>query len=139
MDNGNPILELRFRSRADQLKDMRCAVRKAIEPLGFSADDAQCIVLAVNEACMNIMQHAYGNCQEGDIILEIFDQPQAVLFRLTDFAAPIKICNIKSRDLEDIRPGGLGVHLIQQVMDDVEYQNDPEGIGNTLLLRRRKR
>lgn len=139
MNSAAPILELNFRSKADQLQKVRCAVRAAVERLSFAPDDVNCIVLAVNEACMNIIQHAYGITTEGDIILEMFDEPDAVVFRLTDFAAPIKKECIKSRDLDDLRPGGLGVHLMTQVMDEVDFRNDPEGIGNTLLMKRRKR
>lgn len=139
MNSAAPILELNFRSKADQLQKVRCAVRAAVERLGFPPDDVNCIVLAVNEACMNIIQHAYGVTTEGDIILEMFDEPDAVVFRLTDFAAPIKKERIKSRDLDDLRPGGLGVHLMTQVMDEVDFRNDPEGIGNTLHMKRYKR
>lgn len=137
-DAPAPVLELHFRSKAEQLQQVRCSVRGAVERLGFAADDVNCIVLAVNEACMNIIQHAYGVTTEGDVILEVFDEPDAAVFRLTDFAAPINKACIKSRDLNDLRPGGLGVHLMNQVMDEVDFRNDPEGIGNTLLMKRRK-
>lgn len=138
MDNANRILDMRFDSAADQLQGVRHAVRRAICGLGFSSDELNCLVLALNEACMNIIQHAYGPQCRGEIILEIFADAEAVTFRLTDFAAPVDKCCIKSRDLADIRPGGLGVHLMNQVMDLVDFRNDPEGIGNILVMRKRR-
>lgn len=138
MDNSNRVLELRFGSAADQLQAVRHEVRRAISGLGFSPDELNCLVLALNEACMNIIQHAYGPQCRGEIILEIFADVDAVTFRLTDFAAPVDKCCIKSRDLADLRPGGLGVHLMNQVMDLVDFRNDPEGIGNILVMRKRR-
>lgn len=138
MDESSRILEMRFDSAADQLQRVRQEARRTMTGLGFSPDDLNCVVLALNEACMNIIQHAYGAKSRGEIILEIFADPEAVTFRLTDFAAPVDKCCIKSRDLADIRPGGLGVHLMNQVMDLVDFRNDPEGIGNILIMRKRR-
>lgn len=138
MDDAHRILEMRFDSAADQLQTVRQEVRRVVSNLGFSPDDLNCVVLAVNEACMNIIQHAYGAQCRGEIILEVFADPSAVTFRLTDFAAPVDKGCIKSRDLGDIRPGGLGVHLMNQVMDLVDFRNDPEGIGNILVMRKRR-
>lgn len=138
MDESSRILEMRFQSAAENLQEVRKEVRRAIGGLGFSPDDMNCLVLALNEACMNIIQHAYGPTSRGEIILEIFADPQSLTFRLTDFAAPVDKGCIKSRDLTDIRPGGLGVHLMSQVMDLVDFRNDPEGIGNILIMRKRR-
>lgn len=138
MDNRKSILELHFPSRPDQLQSVRCQVRKAVEEMGFKGDTCHCLIVAVNEACMNVIQHAYGPSREGEVILEVFDTPAAAVFRLTDFAPPVDKCTIKSRDLDDLRPGGLGVHLIRQVMDEVDFRNDPEGIGNILVMTKRK-
>lgn len=132
------LKEIRFSSCADQLKPVRCQIRSIIENMGFEKDQLCCIILAVNEACMNIVQHAYGNQSNGEIILEIYNDPRQITFRLIDFAPPVDACTIKSRDLDDIRPGGLGVHLIREVMDEVEYLNDPEGIGNILIMKKNK-
>ncbi len=136
--NMERLAEIRFSSTAEQLYGIRCQVRNVIESLGFGPDEVDHLVLAVNEACMNIIQHAYNSQPNGEIILEVFDNQKDIMFRLTDFAAPVDKSEIKPRDLDDIRPGGLGVHLIQEVMDEVEFRNDPEGIGNILIMRKRR-
>jgi sigma-B regulation protein RsbU (phosphoserine phosphatase) len=138
MDDLTPALEMRFMSSADQLQVVRAEVRRALANLGYSADQLNCIVLAVNEACMNIIQHAYGATRRGEIILEMFIGPNDIIFRLTDFAAPVDKGAIRSRELDEIRPGGLGVHLMSQVMDLVDFRNDPEGIGNILVMRKQR-
>lgn len=134
----NKLEEIRFTSNAEHLADVRNRVRDTIQWLGFNPEVLNCIVLAVNEACMNVIQHAYGPSHSGEVILEIFDTGREIVFRLTDFAPPVDKSKIRSRDLEDIRPGGLGVHLMNEVMDEVDFRNDPEGIGNVLVMKKRR-
>jgi len=74
---------------------------------------------------MNIIQHAYG-CKdglaaEGEIIVEVLRNGDEWTFRLTDFAQPVDKTKVCSRDLDDIRPGGLGVHFIHEIMDEVKF------------------
>jgi anti-sigma regulatory factor (Ser/Thr protein kinase) len=94
------------------------------------------LILAVNEAAMNIIQHAYNYDSKGKIRLEIMRKENELIFRLTDFACPIDRSCVKSRDLKDIRPGGLGVHFINEIMDEVRFQDDCKQAGNILLMRK---
>ncbi|GMR16934.1 MAG: hypothetical protein BMS9Abin31_1334 [Gammaproteobacteria bacterium] len=133
-----------FSANADTLQDIRASVRQACEKQAATTEQIENIVLAINEACMNIIQHAYENEPDKDIILEIFssksDKKKEMIFQLTDHADCIDQLKIKSRDLNDISPGGLGVHMIQELMDHVCYiQTDTESqskSGNTLELRK---
>lgn len=127
------LVELRIPSCADRLKLVRSVVNCAAQMFGFKDEDVDSLVLAVNEACMNIMQHAYCEC-EGEIVLEIIDKHDELVFRLTDFAETVDKSNIKPRDLSEIRPGGLGVHLMQEVMDRVSYYDGPNNKGNIVEL-----
>ena len=133
MDGFKQLAKIRFPSRAYQLKQVRCIVKNAIRDLGFQTKQAEQIVIAINEACMNIIQHGYGD-DVGEIILEVLLSKDLVLFRITDFAKPINLDNIKSRDLSVIRPGGLGVHFIMEIMDDVKYGHRDDGKGNIVDL-----
>ena len=56
--------------------------------------------------------------------------------RLVDYGTFVDPEKIKSRDLADVRPGGLGVHLMQSVMDEVLYEKNDAG-GTTLIMRKR--
>ena len=136
MTLGKRLVKIRFPARAYQLRQVRCITRNAALKQGFSCEEIDNIVLAVNEACMNIIQHAYGEHDSGEIILEIIKNPNEILFRLIDFAAPINKTVIKSRNLEDIRPGGLGVHLITKVMDEVTFPDPPPGAGNVIEMKK---
>lgn len=131
------LTELRFPARAEQLQALRAAVRTAAQHCGCDRTLAEQLTLAVNEAAMNIIQHGYAGTPTGEIILEIHNNDGELVFRLLDFAAPVDSESLRPRDLDDVRPGGLGLHLMRSVMDTVEYLPPPAGVGNLLQLRKR--
>lgn len=123
-------------AQADKLKPLRDLVKDGVSQLGCSNENQECIVMAINEACMNIIQHAYEDDENGEIIVEIWKAYNELIIRIYDFARKVDCNKIKSRDLDDIRPGGLGVHLIHKVMDSVDYKNINDDFGNMLELRK---
>ncbi|WP_455212014.1 ATP-binding protein [Kaarinaea lacus] len=134
MQDTKLISKIRFPARPYQLKQVRFIVHNAMRNTELQPTDVDRVVLAVNEACMNIIQHGYKQDETGEIILEIFKNPDEIVFRLTDFAPPVDECTIKGRDWEDVRPGGLGVHFICESMDDIKYLHLPGGAGNILEM-----
>jgi len=137
MTNHEKLAEICFSSQTDQLKRMRDEVRSAAAGQGCQREDIESMVLAVNEACMNIIQHAYGPDTNGYIVLEILRNDDYLIFRLIDYAKPVDEYSIKSRPLDDIRPGGLGVHLINETMDTVAFVDCPGNAGNVLEMKKR--
>jgi len=131
------VLQLSFPARAAELKGIRDAVRDAVEGCGCCAESTADIVLAIDEACQNVIRHAY--CGESDdlIELEIEQHGDDLVFSLADHAPAIDPSRVQPRDLDDIRPGGLGTHFIRRVMDEVEFQRPASGRGNLLKMVRR--
>ncbi len=131
------VLQLRFPARAAELKRVRDAVRESVEGCGCSAKSTADIVLATDEACQNIIRHAYRGDSDNVIELEVEHRGDRLVFSLTDHAPAIDPSRVKPRDLEDIRPGGLGTYFIRRVMDEVEFLRPPSGRGNLLRMVRR--
>jgi sigma-B regulation protein RsbU (phosphoserine phosphatase) len=131
------LLELRFPALADRLKLVRGSIRAAARMCGFNDTTAQGIVLAVDEACQNIIVHGYKGREDGEIILGVFRCRDGILVRLRDFAPPVDPATIKPRALNDIRPGRLGSHFIHEIMDSAVFQPGPDGTGNLLELTKR--
>lgn len=131
---GEELMRLRVSARANRLRLIRNAVRETSEFCGFSKTDVGDIVMAVDEACQNVIRHAYGGDCDGDISIELRQRSDAMIILIRDFADPVDVSKIKPRDLDDIRPGGLGTHLIQQVMDEVDFLPPPIDGGNLLRL-----
>lgn len=120
---------------ADRLQDLRCLTREAAAALGFTATATEELVLAVNEACMNVIQHGYGG-ESGLLELWILPIHDGIEVRLRDLAPPVSLADWRPRDLQDVRPGGLGVHFIRSIMDEIAYLPAPDGIGNLLCMRK---
>ena len=133
-EKGEVLASLRFPARAEQLKIVRAQVLDAARCCGCDDAVARDIVIAVDEACQNIVRHAYKGIDDGEAILECRRVDDNFVVSLRDFAKTVDPASIKSRDLDDLRPGGLGVHFIHQVMDVVTYMPPPTGQGNLLRM-----
>ena len=113
------------------------AVRQAATAMaqlaGLTETEAHAVTLAVNEACTNVIKHAYGYKHDEEMVLTCELYADRLMFRVRDFGAKADPACIKGRDLEDVKPGGLGVHFIRGVMDEVEY--DTRGkVGTELRM-----
>lgn len=110
---------------------VRCVVERLAQRMEFAGEDADRMVLAVDEACSNVVRHAYGNSPEGRIQLTFVVLPDRLEISIRDFGTPADPAAFTCRDLAEIRPGGLGVHFIRCAMDTIEYETPPD--GGTLL------
>jgi sigma-B regulation protein RsbU (phosphoserine phosphatase) len=136
MSDPERILERRFPADPQELRAVRSAVRDSLLACGTRPACAEDCVMAIDEACQNIIRHAYGG-HTGDILLEIERVGDELVVCLTDFAPPVDRSRVKPRDLDDVRPGGLGTHLMREVMDRVEFAEPPPGCGNLLRMVKR--
>lgn len=126
---------LRVPAQAEQLQTLRSRVRACAAEQGFAADDVENLVLAVNEACMNVIQHGYHGAP-GEIELGISALDDGIEFRVRDAARRIGLEDWRPRPLDEIRPGGLGVHFIRAIMDEVAYLPLPGVQGNLLSMKK---
>ena len=112
------------------LNDMREFLEQSVLVLGGSEDDAGDLVLAVNEAVTNVLLHGY-NSQPGPVILcvEVANDDLRVI--LTDSAPPFDPTRVPPPDiflpLEDRPLGGLGVHMMRQLTDELVYRALADG------------
>lgn len=131
---GKQLLKIHISAEPDRLCLARAAVRRAAQLVGCDTDLVEKLVLAVNEACMNVIQHAYKGNAAGEIILEIHNNEDCIVFRVEDHADPIDLDNVKPRNLDDLRPGGLGTHFIREIMDECNMGHLEAGTGNYLEM-----
>jgi anti-sigma regulatory factor (Ser/Thr protein kinase) len=130
---------IRIESDPACLGRVREAVRRAALNVGFPEADGEQITLAVDEALTNVIKHGYGgrNDQWIDVwIDEVAEQRRAgIRIVVRDFGRRVDPTTICGRDLNDLRPGGLGVHIIKTVMDDVSYAPDEWGGTRLTMLK----
>ena len=140
-----PVIPMRtaiFSARCEQLDAMREFVGQAAKDAGMSDDEIYSVQLAVDEACTNIIEHAYGGDSEAHIECTcnaVFDSLTVIL---RDHGKPFDPSTVPAPDLaSDIkkrRVGGLGIFLMRRSMDDVSYESLGEA-GNVLtMIKRRK-
>jgi len=131
------LFSRRFRARAGELKELRRAVEGALRESGLAGEALHDVVLALDEACQNVIRHAYGGEDRGDIVIDIQREGEGLLFLVRDFAPRIDPSRVRPRRLDDVRPGGLGTHFIRETMDEVVYQPLSEGDGNLLRMHKK--
>jgi anti-sigma regulatory factor (Ser/Thr protein kinase) len=125
----NTQVELRIHAKPDYLCVVRTVVRQTVCIFGLQEDKAESITLSVVEALTNVIRHSYGGPCDKPIVIglnKIYcgdkNRP-AVEIVIRDFGKQVDAEAIKSRDLDELRPGGVGVHIIHSVMDGVEFSH----------------
>ena len=127
------LFEISILARPDRLKLVRAAVREAGKMCNLLTAEAHDLMIAVDEACQNVIRHGYGGDEGGKIILRAFRTKNGIMVELQDFAPVVDVEKVRPRDLEDVRPGGLGTHFIQTLLDEVRFER-PTGGGNLLRM-----
>jgi serine/threonine-protein kinase RsbW len=110
-----------------------CCARAAIqEEVVFD------LTLAVDEACTNIITHGYAGMDAGSIILSFWIESDGIRVQITDFGHAFEPADSPKPDveaaLEDRELGGLGLFLIYQTMDRIDYR--ASAAGNHLTFTR---
>lgn len=133
-----PVLLMRqsFPAEAERLRSMRADMRQALDRAGVPADLRDRLVLAVDEACCNIIRHAYAG-GSGDIVLSLHRDGDVLEFELRDDAPGVDPGRVTPRDLAECRAGGLGVNFIDALMDGWRLQPRAGGVGNVLRMWKR--
>jgi anti-sigma regulatory factor (Ser/Thr protein kinase) len=117
-------------------------IRSTLYPLvldaGFGKKEASKIILAVDEACSNIIKYAYEGDHTKKITLTVTVDAGRIAIQLKDTGKQVDVSTIAPRKLDDVRPGGLGTHFLGTVFDTVEYDTTL-GTGTVLTLVKEKK
>lgn len=135
-------LSIVFRSSPKLLCDVRAMIRSYLINQGVRDDKVQELVLAVDEACTNAIRHAYGGAPDKFLELSLDSRDGWIELVVHDDGLPAPYDRVRRKSEADIiaealTPGGLGMHLIYNVFDEVEFKPGVEQ-GNTIVMRLRK-
>jgi serine/threonine-protein kinase RsbW len=126
-------------AKLKNLAEIRQFVDRTATELGVDEGIVDDMVLAVDEAATNIILHGY-ELGEGLIEIEMRRDGDALEIALRDGGAPFDPTCVPAPDLDlplEIRaPGGLGIHLMRQVVDEVNYCTTPQGRNELTLVKR---
>jgi serine/threonine-protein kinase RsbW len=139
---------------ADTLARCLDAAEHIRDSHGLAEADAYAVRLAVDEACTNLVEHAYAGRTPEYMALEIWVAvdpplkggpprssvyPEEIHIYVRDKAPPFDPCSVAVPDLdvplEERRIGGLGWFFIREMMAIVEYKTLPNGINQLKMVR----
>ena len=122
----SPALNLKVPARGEQLALIGEFVTDAARRAGFGERAVYHIQAAVDEACANIIYHAYDFEGQGSIEVHCESIRGDFVITLTDQGQPFDPTSIPTPDvsapLDDRKEGGLGRYLMKQLMDEVTHQ-----------------
>ena len=129
--------ELKVKSKTDNLSVIRDFISSNAHKAGISTEAVDNIMLAVDEACTNIIKHAYKSYPEGEIIIKINYDINKFTILIIDYGKTFDPTSVPKPDLKkyyhEHKVGGLGMYLMRKLMDDVKYTTVP-GKYNQVLL-----
>lgn len=131
------LLARDFPATTSALTEIRATVRQACQEAGCDEETTAAWVLAANEASMNVIQHAYRFAEGQALRIELGVSDDELVTLICDNGIPARIEDLQPRALDDLRPGGLGVHFIRELTDTMAYLLPGDGWQNRLRLTRR--
>jgi anti-sigma regulatory factor (Ser/Thr protein kinase) len=136
METAHDRLTLSIPSNPQYLCVLRAFFRSLFQALEFGETEVDGMVLAIHEACTNVIQHGYRGDVGQRIDLAVAITTAWVTVEIQDYGQKQDVTTIKPRALQDVRPGGLGTHFIQSLMDEVTYSSSDTGTLVRMTKRR---
>ncbi len=138
------LIERKFMLQVPSSTENLAIVRDFLSSIGkqTSMDDSEVgkIQLAVDEACSNVIEHAYGHDASKEVMIRVIVDDTLVRIEIVDTGRGFDPSTVEPKELEELvaqrKSGGLGLRLIQTLMDEVHYDVVP---GETNQIRMTKR
>ena len=125
-----------FLVRSSSLKDVRTFCREVFEKVQIEQNLKDELVLAIAEAAQNIVKHAYKDDPQTDdkMVVQISCKDNKLQIGFYDMGTPVDPNKVKHREIDNVKPGGLGTFFIQEIMDAVEFKDGKKPWINHLVL-----
>lgn len=130
---------LHIQSQTGKLNLVRNFIFESALRFGFDEETASKIMLAVDEACTNVIKHSYEFAPGKAIDLEIHSGDLRFEVVIIHKGRPFDPDAVKTPDmkkyLSQFRRGGLGMHLMRSLMDKVEYRTFPDSRNEVHMVK----
>ena len=133
MHDDSTYVTLSVPSDPRYLRVVRDFLSSLFEALDFDGRERMGVILAVNEAYANIIQHCYQGDTTQRVDLAVSIAPQMLTIEIQDYGGTMDLSCVEPRDLDEVRPGGMGTHLMRTIMDEVTYDVS-SGTGTVLRM-----
>ncbi len=133
---------LQVPSSTENLALIREFVSAIGEQAGFSENETMKLALAVDEACTNVIEHAYQNEASHEVTVRVTVDDEEVAFEVIDRGRGFDPAQEPALPVEELirrrRSGGLGLRLIRTIMDDVQYRIVPGQMNELRMVKKRR-
>jgi anti-sigma regulatory factor (Ser/Thr protein kinase) len=128
-------IRLTIFSSPTHLVVVRGAVDGLCRSIGFDDDSIAGVVMSVDEALSNVIRHAYDNAEDQPIDIELAwtEAPDGVWISVRDRGRYVGPECLRPPARDELQPGGLGLHIMTECMDQLEYR-PAEGGGTVLTM-----
>lgn len=126
------------KAEAKSLPSFRKELRSLLEQAGFEAKATHDFVLSVDEVLANVIRHGYGGNRGEKIHISFSDLGDRAEILIEDHGPCFDPREVPSPELPREKPGGLGIHLIRTLTDELHYEA-LKPVGNRLRLVKYKR
>jgi serine/threonine-protein kinase RsbW len=139
-------IERKFTLQVPSSTENLALIREFVTSVGrqatLSDEDINNLELAVDEACANVIEHAYGHDISKEVIVRATFNEQSLRISVIDTGHGFDPGAVLQQELDqlvaDRKSGGLGIRLIKTLMDDVSYEIVP-GQKNELHMTKKIR
>lgn len=140
MAKQNSTHTITVQASTERLSEVRDFVAEHAQAFGFEEDDIADIRLAVDEAFTNIIKHAYDNVDGKSVKISLTHNSDTFGISLFDSGKSFSLENYEKPDIREKikkkKRGGVGVYLIQSLMDKVTYRHD--GAKNEIRMTKKR-
>ena len=130
---------LKIDSKTDQLVAVREFISQAAYASGFNDEDVSKIALAVDEACTNVIKHAYHYDAKKKITISVQSTNGEFEIAIVDTGKQFDPSKLRTPDMKEYlskyKRGGLGVYLMKSLVDKVEYDIEPGKRNQVRLIK----
>jgi serine/threonine-protein kinase RsbW len=123
-------------ARFENIPTIALFVAEAARAAGMNEAEVFHCQMAADEACTNIVEHAYGDDEVGVVEVTVTVRPGRLTVRVVDYGEAFDPSDVPapsfSGDVENLQPGGIGLHLMRSLMDDVRFSFGPD--RNQLIM-----
>jgi serine/threonine-protein kinase RsbW len=138
-DRHNKEYQLKVKSSTENLSEIRKFIQVHALEAGISDDVATDIILATDEACTNVIKHAYKNYPNGEIVIKVQYSDKKFKIIIIDHGSAFTPEIVPEPDIQKYyrqkRVGGLGMYLMKKLMDDVKYVSIPGKYNQVLMIK----
>lgn len=133
----NHIARFKTNSKTENLENIRKFIFDYSTKFGFNSYKAEELVLAVDEACTNLIKHAYKYNNESSIIVELKSDSNNFIVNIIDNSPSFDPRTVSNPDFvkyrEECKKGGLGIFIMKSLVDSIDYNVSENGTLNNIL------